>query len=64
MPAVVSKTRYMVVRSLNHCSDLEEPPEPLRALEAEQALPLDIELIDVLEQPPHSVEQPTSDPEL
>ena len=62
-PAAEFNTRVMVVSPLNHCSDPEEPPETLRALEAEQAPPPVIELIDVLEKPPHSVEQPASDPE-
>ncbi|CAK7295658.1 hypothetical protein VULLAG_LOCUS4868 [Vulpes lagopus] len=58
MQGAESKTRYMVVRLLNHCSDLEEPRVPLGVLEPEQAPPSAITLIDVLEQPPQSVEQP------
>ena len=57
MPAAEFKPRYVVVRPLNHSTELEEPPAPFGALEAEQAPPWAIELIDVLEQPPHSVEQ-------
>ena len=49
MLAAVSTTRYLVVRPLNHCPDLEEPPGPLRASKAERAPPLAIEDIDVLE---------------
>ena len=63
MPAAVFRPRYVVVRPLNPCPDLEEPPAPLGALEAERAPPPAIEVIDVLEQPPHSGEQPASDPE-
>ena len=57
MPAAVFRPRYVVVRPLNPCPDLEEPPAPLGALEAERAPPPAIEVIDVLEQPPHSGEQ-------
>ena len=28
MPPAETKTGYMVVRCLNHCPDLEEPPAP------------------------------------
>ncbi|CAK7295938.1 hypothetical protein VULLAG_LOCUS5071 [Vulpes lagopus] len=63
MPAAVFKTRHVVVRPLNPCPDLVEPPAPLGALEAERAPPPAMEVIDVPEQPPHSGEQPASDPE-
>ena len=63
MPAAYSKKRYMVVRPLNHCPELEEPPAPVGALEDEQATAPAIELTEVLEQPPHSVEQLASAPE-
>ncbi|CAK7294561.1 hypothetical protein VULLAG_LOCUS4824 [Vulpes lagopus] len=62
MPAAVFKPRHVVVRPLNPCPDLEEPPAPLGALEAEWAPPPAIEVIDVPEQPPHSGEQPALDP--
>ncbi|XP_077717003.1 uncharacterized protein LOC144291333 [Canis aureus] len=62
MPAAVFKPRY-VVGPLNHCPDLEELPATLGDLEAKWAPPPAIELIDVPEQPPHSVEQPASDTE-
>ena len=62
MPAAEAKTGYIVVRPLNYCPDLEEPLH-LGNREGEQAPPLAVELIDVLDQPPHSVEQPASDPE-
>ena len=39
----------MVVRPLNQCPDLEEPPALLGALEAEQAPPAAVKLINVLE---------------
>ena len=63
MPAAESKTGYIVVRHQDNCPDLEEPRVPLGALEPEQAPPPAITLIDVLEQPPQSVEQPAADPE-
>ena len=63
MPAAEYNPRYVVVRPLNHCPDLEEPPEPMGALEAVLSPPPAIELLDVLEQPPHSVEQPALDSE-
>ena len=63
MQATEFKPRYVVVRTLYHSPNLEEPPAPLRALEAEQAPPWAIDLIDVLEEPPHSVDHPASDPE-
>ncbi|XP_072621031.1 uncharacterized protein [Vulpes vulpes] len=64
MPAAVYKARHVVVRPLNPCPDPEEPPAPLGALGAERAPPPAIEVINVVEQPPHSGEQRASDPEL
>ncbi|CAK7295688.1 Ral guanine nucleotide dissociation stimulator [Vulpes lagopus] len=52
--AAVYKVRPVVVRPLNPWPELEEPPAPLGALEAERAPPPAIEVIDVAEQPPHS----------
>ncbi|XP_048951092.1 ral guanine nucleotide dissociation stimulator-like [Canis lupus dingo] len=63
MPAAAYKVRHVMVRPLHPCPDPEEPPAPLGALEAERAPPPVIEVIDVPEQPPHSGEQPASDPE-
>ena len=63
MPAAVYKARHVVVRPLNPCPDPEEPPAPLGALGAERAPPPAIEVINVVEQPPHSGEQRASDPE-
>ena len=57
------KPRYVVVRPLNHVPNLEEPPAPFGVLEDEQTPPWAMELIDVLEQPPHAMEHPASDPE-
>ena len=62
MPDAEFKPRNVVVRTLNCCPNLEEPPAPFGALEAEQAPPWVIELIDVLEQPAQSVEHPASVP--
>ena len=39
MLAAEFKPRYLVVRHLIHCADLEVPPAPLGALETEQATP-------------------------
>ena len=61
MTAAEFKPGYVVVRHLIHSSNLEEPPAPMGALKAKQAPQPSIELINVLEQPPHSVEQPDSD---
>ncbi|CAK7295701.1 hypothetical protein VULLAG_LOCUS4902 [Vulpes lagopus] len=54
MPAAVFKPRHVVVRPLNPCPDLEEPPAPLGALETERGPPPAIKVIDVPEQLPHS----------
>ena len=73
MPATEFNPRNMVVRTLNHCPALEEPPAPLGALEPEQAPPSATELIDMLEQQCHqwshglltlSTEPPQPSPEL
>ena len=63
MPGAEFKPRYLVVRHLIHCADLEEPPAHLGALEAKQAPQTAIELIEVLEKPPHAVDPSASDPE-
>ena len=51
-----------LMRPLYHCPYVEEPSVPFGVLEADQAPTWAIELIDVLEQPLHSVEDPASDP--
>ncbi|CAD7681409.1 unnamed protein product [Nyctereutes procyonoides] len=62
MPAAESKPLQTVVTSLVHCSALEEPPAPLGSLENEQAPAPAIEVTNVLEQSPNSMEQPALDP--
>ena len=63
MPAAESKPLQIVVTALVHCYALEEPPAPLGALEDEQVPPPAIEVVDVPEQPPNSMEQLASDTE-
>ena len=62
MPAAELKPLQIVVTALVHCSALEEPPAPLGPLEEEQAPPPAIEVTNVLEQSPNSMEQPALDP--
>ncbi|CAD7680634.1 unnamed protein product [Nyctereutes procyonoides] len=61
MPATETKTRYMVVRPLNHCPDLEEPPAPLSTSQEEHAQACATKVTEVPEQPP--VSEPASAPE-
>ncbi|CAD7680635.1 unnamed protein product [Nyctereutes procyonoides] len=62
-PPHSSKTRYMVVRPLNHCPALEEPPAPSSTTEEEHAQTRAIKVTEVPEQPPVSVQEQASDPE-
>ena len=62
MPAAESKTRYMVIRPLNHCLDLDEPPGPSATLQGKLAQVSALKVSDVREQPLVSVQQPTSPP--
>ncbi|CAK7295451.1 hypothetical protein VULLAG_LOCUS4733 [Vulpes lagopus] len=60
MPAAECKPMHVVVTLLIHCPDLEEPSAPLDAPEEDQALGPAIQVQEVLEQSPDSVEQPAS----
>ena len=52
-----------MVTALVHCSTLGVAPAPLGALEEEQVPPLALEVVDVPEPPPNSMEQSDSGPE-
>ena len=60
MLAAESKTRYMVVKPLNHCHDREEPPAPSATPQEEHAQASALKVTEVLKQPPVSVQQPAS----
>ena len=62
MPAAESTPLQMAVRALTQYSELEGRRFDLVALEAEQAQAPAVEVMDVREQQPNSVEQPASPP--
>ncbi|CAK7295414.1 Ral guanine nucleotide dissociation stimulator [Vulpes lagopus] len=63
LPDGEAKPLQIVVTALVHCSALEDLPASLGALEEEQAPPPALEVVDVPEPPPNSMEQLASGPE-
>ena len=56
MPAAEFKLRYMVVRPLSHCPDLEKPTAPSSTPQEEHAQVSAIKVSEVPELPPVSVQ--------